>query len=588
MKALIPFMFILCFLCGVEATTFAQRGYSDFGSDERTSVFFDDFEDNKNDWTISETSDYTFSVKSGAYKLENYANEAYRAAGLLKIDESKDFEIEVRCRAISGKNIGWYGLTWNYSNNASNTNENSWRFELSKNGQFSLDVVQNNNVKSLITWQASKAIGDTNIVIIRKVADMYFFFINQKLVAEQKAEKPFLGDHIGFLIKNMVVEVDYIGVNYLQNTCRPIIEKDALFASDILSREGKSSDGGVDDTNGYVYIGDKYGEVGLKMTNLYEKGTRFKLVISNPDGFFAPSTLMGRLQDKYSMHEFFPVMLWDKTKLFNLRQERTTSINYKLYINDKLAEDITSNTSVRPINDCPYVTVSRRSLSKEPSFLPYIYTAYANEHNRRIKSTIIPTILKNNPDLYKSSNPEKAFEVWLYLRNSGINYNNIKNAYNTKNTSVQHVRGINDIIFAKQANCIEGVNEFASIMYNLQMSPYYALVPGHAYISYPVDESSEKPSFQFLETTTLQKTYSDAELKAVEKQLDAKDLKAIKAQYKGERYKLFLSFLSNINETTQSFINDKSKFESEEKGYTIFSLQTAREAGYKPLFDEKD
>ena len=66
-----------------------------------TIIFFDDFNNNKNNWTIADNKHENSKIDSGVYYL-TAEGHAYGETQEIKIDTRKDFEIETRIKISRG------------------------------------------------------------------------------------------------------------------------------------------------------------------------------------------------------------------------------------------------------------------------------------------------------------------------------------------------------------------------------------------------------------------------------------------------------------------------------------------------------
>lgn len=100
----------------------------------------------------------------------------------------------------------------------------------------------------------------------------------------------------------------------------------------------------------------------------------------------------------------------------------------------------------------------------------------------------------DDPDLITSS-ARLVQAVYNVLKDKGINYVN-----NTSAASIgQKIKYPVEVLRTTQANCIEGVNLFASILESLGMHTLIVTIPGHAFLGWYTNE--EMTNFNFLETT---------------------------------------------------------------------------------------
>lgn len=206
MKKLIIILFILL-LSIVKAQT---------GQLTPDVIFFDDFNNNTNNWTIADNKRSRSGIDSGFYYL-TAKGHAYGEAQEIKIDSHKDFEIETRIKIISGnaEHKNYYSMLF-WGREAMN----GYYFTFAKDGFASVEICDGKNQRDCITKSGSlqKAIpvpGEFNVYLIRKTGKTYSFFINGTLFY-QMPFAPFFGNLIGFGAgRNVTLAVDYLKVAYL-------------------------------------------------------------------------------------------------------------------------------------------------------------------------------------------------------------------------------------------------------------------------------------------------------------------------------------------------------------------------------------
>ena len=74
---------------------------SQVDSSTRKLIFFEDFNNNKNSWTVGDNKNANTSIVGGIYYLAA-TGPAYGEAREVDIDTRKDFEIETRIKILSG------------------------------------------------------------------------------------------------------------------------------------------------------------------------------------------------------------------------------------------------------------------------------------------------------------------------------------------------------------------------------------------------------------------------------------------------------------------------------------------------------
>jgi hypothetical protein len=179
-------------------------------------VFFEDFANNINNWTIPENKNATTSIDNGIYYLTALGH-SYGAAHEVKIDTHKNFEIETRIKIVAGNSDHktYYSmLFWGREG------MNSYYFTFSKDGFVSVEQCTSKNQSSCVTQKGSlqKTALDPdgfNIYMIRKTGNLYSFFVNGIQFYEMPFS-PFFGNLIGFGAgRKVTLAIDYLKVTYL-------------------------------------------------------------------------------------------------------------------------------------------------------------------------------------------------------------------------------------------------------------------------------------------------------------------------------------------------------------------------------------
>jgi hypothetical protein len=179
-------------------------------------IFFDDFDNNKNKWTVADNKNESSRIDSGFYYL-TAVGHAYGEAQEVKIDTHKDFEIETRIKILSGKSDhkNYYSMLF-WGREAMS----SYYFTFAKDGFASVEFCDGKNQSDCISKNGSlqKAIlnpEDFNVYKIRKTGSTYSFFINGTQFYKMPFT-PFYGNLIGFGAGRKVsLAIDYLKVNYL-------------------------------------------------------------------------------------------------------------------------------------------------------------------------------------------------------------------------------------------------------------------------------------------------------------------------------------------------------------------------------------
>lgn len=218
-------------------------------------VLQDDFSKFNNYWLLGiEENSWSESIDKGNLVFQSLTNKPKEDLLPVIIDQKRDFEIETSIRFVEGKMDKGYGFQWGKAINPIR----QFDYLLTGAGHFSIDKYTG-EFKDYLPFTVSDKVNryTYNKLTIRKVADKYYFFLNEKLVHSMPFE-PFFGNLMGFQVaENSTIMVDYLDVNYLDK------KKDS--ESKVLIMDYK-----FDANNNKVSIG-KPVTLTLNITNVGEK-----------------------------------------------------------------------------------------------------------------------------------------------------------------------------------------------------------------------------------------------------------------------------------------------------------------------------
>lgn len=179
-------------------------------------IFFEDFNNNKNNWTIAENKNIKAKIDNGFYYLTALGH-AYGEAQEVKIDTRKDFEIESRIKIVSGnsEHKHYYSMLF-WGREAMN----SYYLTYAKDGFTSVELCDGKNQSDCMIKNGSlqKTLTNSNefnVFMVRKTGNTYSFFVNGSQFYTMPFT-PFFGNLIGFGAGRKVsLAIDYIKVVYL-------------------------------------------------------------------------------------------------------------------------------------------------------------------------------------------------------------------------------------------------------------------------------------------------------------------------------------------------------------------------------------
>jgi len=176
-------------------------------------VLNDDFSKFNNYWLLGiEENSWAESIEEGHLVFQSLTDKAKEDLLPVIIDQNRNFEIETSIRFVEGKMDKGYGLQWGKAINPLK----QFDFLLTGSGHFTIDKYTG-EFKDYVPFTLSDKVNRYafNKLTVRKVADTYYFFLNEKLVHTMPFE-PFFGNLLGFQVaENSTIRVDNIEIAYL-------------------------------------------------------------------------------------------------------------------------------------------------------------------------------------------------------------------------------------------------------------------------------------------------------------------------------------------------------------------------------------
>jgi hypothetical protein len=209
---------ILLVLILLSITSFSQTNYYDYSNSQKEYIFFDEFEDNKNDWNLGYRANNSvrYSIEDGSLKVNVYDETGSRSKHkYVAIDQNRDFEIEAKLKYISGKTSRGFALFWGYEKGATK----GYKFFISANGKYEITKDIGRTYSDYKSWTYTDYLNKTNwnTLTVRKVDNKVYYFINSKYIYSTIFED-FFGDRIGIQTGGgLAIAVDYLKVSYLNN-----------------------------------------------------------------------------------------------------------------------------------------------------------------------------------------------------------------------------------------------------------------------------------------------------------------------------------------------------------------------------------
>lgn len=177
------------------------------------SIFKDDFTKFNNYWLLGiEENSWSERIEDGQLVFQSLTDKPKEDLLPVIIDQKRNFEIEISVKFVEGEIDKGYGLQWGKAVNPFR----QFDFLLTGAGHFTLDKYSG-QFQDYVPFTLSDKVNRYafNKLTVRKAGNMYYFFLNEKLVHSMPFE-PFFGNMFGFQVgEKSTIIVDNIDIAYL-------------------------------------------------------------------------------------------------------------------------------------------------------------------------------------------------------------------------------------------------------------------------------------------------------------------------------------------------------------------------------------
>jgi caspase domain-containing protein/glucodextranase-like protein len=259
--------------------SYASTSSSDNPRSNDGLLFFDDFLNNKNNWIVGNTDDYSATIRGGYYVMTDNNNSGWdEFFQPISISRNEDFEIEYKAKFVYQNKYSsirmFFGESYKKSNLISANGLESTGFN---SGTYSKDRLYSNEkyIRYKIDYSAF------NVYRLKKVRNTISFYYNDALVFESSELEWIPIKQIGFMFsgKNSI-ELDYIKVRLLGSS--PDNKSDVAFANPKTQIPAKAR---IDKTPPKILISFPDVSRGFKIIEQSKKIT-IKGTVSDPNGIF--------------------------------------------------------------------------------------------------------------------------------------------------------------------------------------------------------------------------------------------------------------------------------------------------------------
>ncbi len=197
-------------------------------SQEKFSLFIDNFDDNQHEWVpLGDRAKTDARIESGYFYLKSKSSRTgyYRRCARAFLKKWQEYEVEIKIKQVEGDSSKGFALEWG----ANSAQKKVYQFWLRNDGHYAIsrfDAFQGSYV-DFVPWTPSPhiKIDDFNVLKVKSLKDEIIFYINGQ---EVYAHSPFqyFGYEIGFVSPpKAAVLVDYLHVNLLNQAPKPVLKK---------------------------------------------------------------------------------------------------------------------------------------------------------------------------------------------------------------------------------------------------------------------------------------------------------------------------------------------------------------------------
>ena len=184
-----------------------QPAFGSVTQADKTPIFIEEFVDNRRSWNTGSNAQVESRVENGVYYFESkQENTALFTSRDIPFDETRDFEIEVRMRVVSGESFSL--MQWGGSGSE---NFYFWGFNAEQTS-----IAGNWTEGAAVIHERESILpNDFNTLTLRRQGDFYHLYLNGEYYDIFSFESFFGEDFALYAGPATAIEVDYIRFNYL-------------------------------------------------------------------------------------------------------------------------------------------------------------------------------------------------------------------------------------------------------------------------------------------------------------------------------------------------------------------------------------
>jgi len=326
-------------------------------------------------------------------------------------------------------------------------------------------------------------------------------------------------------------------------------------------------------------LGETLGFIGASLENV-PANSAIRVDIK-PNAVMESSSFEGRAEAGAGEYEVYPKINYKYDALLDWRQPMPLNLVMEVFVNGRSLGARSKTVIVRSINDCPFVIAADEESDEEDLDMSWMFAAYVNENHPFVNTLTreaIESKIVDSFSAYQEESPaevlRQVYAIWHVLQQRGLRYSDIsQSSAESSVVGSQHVRLFEESLEARQANCVDGTALFAAVLRKIGISPYLAVIPGHMFLAFDLDESGE--TTVGLETTMMGSQGPAEATKGREIPRALTDRFRNQASFK--------SFTAAIAEGTRQLNEFREQMDGDDMDYQLISLSEARNIGILPL-----
>lgn len=192
-------------------------------------AFRDDFQDNRNQWTIAARDEYVSYLQGGKYVISKKTESGgWLFYKNLYLEYDHDFKLEVEAEQASGVDNNGYGLLF-----ATEDASNAHFFIVTSNGYYRIAGYKAGSYAALTEWVKTDKVNplnQTNHLAVQRRGSEFLFLINgHQVVSLPASQVEIRGGKTGFILfDEMRVDFDYIQISQQYQKIRMVAGADTM------------------------------------------------------------------------------------------------------------------------------------------------------------------------------------------------------------------------------------------------------------------------------------------------------------------------------------------------------------------------